>query len=117
MKVIYHNKKIEDLCENFTKATKKLGKEVAEKLHKLMNLLESFTNLYDIKVLPTYRLHLLKGDRQNQYSITLSKGSKWRLILYPLDEDENVITDLRDEKAALIKSIKIEILEVSEHYE
>jgi hypothetical protein len=40
-----------------------------------------------------------------------------RLILYPLDEDGNLFEDLSNEKEALIKSVKIEILEVTEHYE
>lgn len=117
MEIIYHNKKVEELSLDIKKAIKKLGKDVAENLHKLINLLESFSNLYDISMFPRYRFHLLKGDRKGQYSITLSKSSKRRVILYPLDEDGKIIIDFSNEKCALIKSIKVEIMEVSQHYE
>jgi proteic killer suppression protein len=117
MEIIYHNKKVKEVCENFKEAIKKYGKEVAEKLHQLMNLIESFPNLHDIKTFPSYRVHLLKGDRKGQYSITISRNSKRRVILYPLDEEGKLIKDFSNEHSSLIKTVKVEIMEVSEHYE
>ena len=68
-----------------------------------MNLIESFPNLHDIKTLPSYRVHLLKGDRKGQYSITISKNSKRRVILYPLDEEGKLIKDFSNELISLLK--------------
>ncbi len=117
MKVIYEDKKTERLCSDFSHAQKKLGHDVAKRLHALMNAIESFANLYDLFVMPQYRLHALKGNRQGQYSFVIHRASKWRLIVYPLDEDGNVLSAGSDEKGMLIKSVVVDILEVSEHYD
>ena len=117
MKIVYSNKKTEKLCEDFKKATKELGKDVSIKLMELLNAIESFVNLYDLFVLPQYRLHALHGDRANQYSFVIHKGSKWRLIVYPLDEDGKLLINEGNEKELLIKSVIVEIVEVSEHYD
>ena len=37
MEIIYRNKKVKEVCEDFKKAIKKYGQEVAEKLHQLIN--------------------------------------------------------------------------------
>ena len=117
MKILYHNNKTERICNDFSKATKELGKDVAKKLFDLLNAIESFINLYDLYVLPQYRLHSLSGNRKNQYSFVIHKGSKWRLVIYPLDKDGNILSSGSNEKEMLIKAVIVEILEVSEHYD
>ena len=117
MKIVYSNKKVEKLCENTNAAIKSLGKEVAIKLANLINAIEAFNNLYDLFALPQYRLHSLKGNRQNQYSLVIDKKYKWRLIVYPLDEDGKLLFKSENEKALLVKAVMVEILEVSEHYD
>ena len=42
MKISYANKKTERLCFDIRKATKDLGKDVAIKLHNLINAMEAF---------------------------------------------------------------------------
>lgn len=117
MKITYRNKKTQELCENEKKAKKDLGSEVATKLMNLLNAIEEFLNLYDLYVLPQYHLHSLKGNRANQYSFVIKKGEKWRLIIYPLDNEGNLLTSSENEKEMLIKAVMVEILEVSEHYD
>lgn len=116
MKVLYSNKKTQKLCEDYKHASRTLGNLVADKLMDLLNAIESFPTLLDILGLPQYRLHSLTGDREYQYSLVIAKGTKWRLIIYPLDENEKVLTDKSNERQMLSKAVAVEILEVSEHY-
>lgn len=117
MEIQYKNDKLKIICNNLKVATRKYGIDIAKALHKLINILEKAENLKDIAVLPQYRLHQLKGNRKDQYSVVILKSSKLRLILYPLDGDNNIMKSLNDENLMLIKCIKIKIEEVSEHYE
>lgn len=117
MKVIYKNKNTKRLCEDEKYATKVLGKEVAIRLSHLMNIIEDFINLYDVYLLPQYRLHKLKGNRNREYSFVIHKQYKWRLIIYPCDIDGNILDSGDNEKEMLIKSVQVEVLEVSKHYD
>ena len=117
MKITYKNKKVHRLCTDIVESKKRLGPDVGLALIKLSILLENAENLKDISRFPQYRMHQLKGNRKNQYSITILKSSKYRLILYPLDEDESVLESLDNEMLMLVKCVCIKIEEVSEHYE
>lgn len=117
MKIIYSNSKTERLCNDYKKAVKCLGNEVARKLSDLLNLIESFPTLLDLRGLPQYRLHSLKGNRKTQYSLTIHRNYKWRLVIYPLDNEGNVLKDKSNEIEMLSKAVMVDILEVSEHYE
>ena len=117
MKIIYSNKKVEKYCEDYNKAVKSFGKEVATRLSDLLNAIESFPTLLDLLSLPQYRLHALSQNRKYQYSFVIHKGYKWRLIVYPLDEDGKILTDRNNEKEMMAKAVMVEILEVSEHYD
>ena len=117
MKIVYSNKKTEKLCEDFDKAVKVLNKEVATKLSYLLNAIESFPTLLDLLGMPQYRLHALGQNRQYQYSLVIHKGYKWRLIVYPLDENGEILKNKENEREMLSKAVMVEILEVSEHYD
>lgn len=117
MKITYGNTKTEKLCKDYKKAVRELGNEVARRLSDLLNVLESFPTLLDIKGFPQYRLHPLGYNREYQYSLTIHKGYKWRLVIYPLDEQGNVLKDKSNETEMLSKAVMIEIVEVSEHYD
>lgn len=83
----------------------------------MINYLEQSECLLDVTKIPQYRLHQLKGDRKNQYSVVIDKQSKYRLIFYPIDENNNIMKSKDNEKEMFIKCIVVEIMEVSEHYE
>lgn len=117
MKIIYSNKKTEKLCSSFDKAVKTLNKDVATKLSDLLNAIEAFPTLLDLVGLPQYRLHALGHNREYQYSFVIHKGYKWRLIVYPLDENGNILKEKSNEKEMLSKAVMVEVLEVSEHYD
>lgn len=115
MKILYKNSKIEKLCTNEKEAVKKIGSEVANKLFAVLNLLKASKNLKDILVLPQYKLHALKGNREGEYSIYLGKNTGFRLIIIPLDENEKIITS--NDMSIYTISVCVEIVEVSKHYE
>lgn len=117
MEVKYSSKKIKDECTNEKNAIKKYGFLVGKKLIDLVIALEEATCLLDISVLPQYKLHPLKGNRINQYSLVIHKSSKYRIILYPYDINGHLIECQENEKKRLVSTIMVEISEVSEHYE
>ena len=117
MKILYSNKKTEKLCVDNKKAIIVLDPEVARKLSDLLNAIEAFPTLLDLKGLPQYRLHPLGYNRENQYSFVIHKGYKWRLIVYPLDEKGELLKNKNNEAEMLSKAVIVEILEVSEHYD
>ena len=117
MEIIYKNDKVKSVCNNLNYATKKYGISVAKALHKVIDYLIKVDNLKDVSLLKHLRLHQLKGNRQDQYSITILNSSKYRLIVYPIDENNNIMKSLDNEQLMFIKCIKIQIEEVSEHYE
>ena len=118
MKIIYSNKKTNKICTDYRHSIKLLGKQIADRLFDLIDAIDSFPCLLELSNgLPQYRLHSLSGDRNYQYSLVIAKSSKWRLIIYPLDKDSNLLKDKSNESLMLSKAVKVEIVEVSEHYE
>ena len=117
MKIIYSNSKTEKICNDYKKAVKELGFDVAKRLSDLMIAIESFPSLLDLKGLPQYRLHALGQNREYQYSLVIHKGTKWRLIVYPLDDQGKILKDKSNEIEMLSKAVMVEVVEVSEHYD
>lgn len=112
MEIICSNNKLKKICTNLKYAVKKYGSNLGQALVKLIIFIENADNLNDVARLPQYKLHMLRNNRDNQISIVILNSSKYRLIIYPLDNNEIYFNNL-----FLMKCIKIKILEVSEHYE
>lgn len=113
----YHDKKVEKLCKNLKKAKKDLPTVVAEKLHALINLLESAENLQDIAEMQIYHLHALRGIRVGQYALDIAgRRAGYRLIIIPLDPDGNRWKE--EDLNTVYRSTELIIAwEVSNHYE
>ena len=116
MEIIYKNKKIEKECTDYSNAKKKYNQQVADKLHSTINFINNASNLLDIKSMPTYRLHALKGNRKGTYAIDLGKRLGYRLIITPLD-DNHKEWDTNDENLIFKSTKVIIVLEVTNHYE
>lgn len=99
------------------KAKKDLPGNVAEKLHALINLMESSANLQDIAEMQIYHLHPLQGKRENQYALDIAgRRSGYRLIIIPLDADGNKWKE--KDINIIYKCTEVVIAwEVSNHYE
>lgn len=124
MKIKYSSIKVKDICTDHIKAKKYFdGNEIlARSLLSRINALANAEVLTDIIVQPQLRFHKLynKGKGKNYegyYAIDVKTiREKWRIILQPLDENENEYENFEVDKMA--KNVKIiEVKEVSSHYE
>ena len=79
----------------------------------MINLLENARSLNDIDALRIYHVHQLSGDRKGLIAIDLGRKLGYRLIVCPLDHnnDRSVLSVWYES----IVSVSIE--EVSNHYE
>lgn len=117
IKIQYHDKKVEKLCKDLKKAQKELPAVVAEKLHALINLIESAENLRDIDEMQIYHLHSLQGRREGQYALDIAgRKSGYHLLITPLDADGNEWKE-KDRNVVYNSTKVIIVWEVSNHYE
>lgn len=119
MKIVYGSGRIEEQCTNIKKAEKLFGgdKKLAISLLARVNAIEAADVIKDIIVQPQFHFHGLQGKLKGLFAIDVkSRKDKWRIILQPLDENEEVFDPCHiDEIAAVVRIV--EIKEVSEHYE
>ncbi|MGL5977775.1 MAG: hypothetical protein ACRCZJ_02110 [Erysipelotrichaceae bacterium] len=123
LKIIYNSKKIEEQCTLKPKAKKLFGGNniLVISLLARINALENAECIKDIIVQPTFHFHKLKHkqgrDLEGYFSIDVkSRKDSWRIILQPLDDQENVYNPCNiDQIASKVKII--EIMEVSNHYD
>ena len=65
-----------------TKKSKKLPKEFWRRSRFLLEIMNSSTNMANLKIQgspPDVRLHKLTGDRKGQWSVTIHKTTGWRI--------------------------------------
>lgn len=119
MKIRYESKTVEKQCTSVKAANKLFGgqKQLTVTLMARMESLKAATNLKDIVLMPAFHFHALKGNFSGLFAIDVkSRKDKWRIILRPLDQEENEFIPCNiDEIAAYVTIIKIE--KVSAHYE
>lgn len=116
MNIQYKNNQIRKICNDHSKAVKQLNSRVADRLHEVLDFIDSAEILLDIANMPAYRLHPLLGDRAGTFAIDLIKSSGFRLILIPIDENGNVY-NTSDVNVIYRSSSTIILLEVSNHYD
>ena len=119
MKIKYSNDKVKLQCTSLKAATKLFGgdKKMANSLLSRINAIEQATVIKDIISMPPFRFHKLKGEWKDYFAIDVKTiRDKWRIILQPLDEDEEAFDPCNiDEIAGVVRIV--EIREVSAHYE
>lgn len=99
------------------KAKKELPANIAEKLHAIINLLESSVNLQDIAEFQIYHLHPLHGNREGLHALDVGgRRSGYRLIIIPLDAAGNEWKE-KDINVVYRATEVIVAWEVSNHYE
>lgn len=124
MKILYADIKVEKICTDQKAAARLFGgnKLLAVSLFARINAIDSADTLIDIIKMPNFHFHNLvnkKGkDLKGYYAIDVkSRKDPWRIIIQPLDENENPYkeNDSIDQIAGTVKIV--EITEVSKHYE
>lgn len=123
MKILYQNDKTEKHCTDLKAATKLFGgnKQLAISLMSRINAIDSADTLKDIILMPNFHFHPLtkKGrrDLRGYYAIDVkTRKDAWRIILQPLDENEQPYKDTSIDQISGAVRI-VEIMEVSNHYE
>lgn len=122
MKILYANKKVEKICSSFKEAKKFFGGDqlLATKLLGRIQDLKDANILQDFMKTNNARFHNLHDKGKNQYEGYFAIDVKtirerWRLIIQPLDENENPFRPCHIDEIA--KTVKIiQVLEVSDHY-
>ena len=105
IQIQYHDNTVKKLCKDLKKARKDLPENVAEKLHALVNLIESSDNLRDIAAM------------QGQYAMDIAgRRAGYRLVIIPLDADGNEWHE-NDVNVVYSSTEVIIAWEVSNHYE
>lgn len=119
MKIKYTNNKVEQQCTSLKAATKLFGgdKNLAISLLARVNALLAADTIKDIIVIPQFHFHNLHGNMEGLFTIDVkTRRDKWRIILCPLDKNEEIFDPCHiDEIATTVKIV--EITEVSAHYE
>lgn len=122
MKLVYANKKVEKQCTSAKEAEKLFGgnKMLVRALFSRINSLAQAENLKDIIVQPPFHFHKLtsKGGKnlEGYFAIDIkTRKDPWRLIIQPLDENEQPFVPCNIDEISLIVRV-VEISEVSKHY-
>jgi proteic killer suppression protein len=117
MQIIYKSKSMETVCHNFTRAQKLYGSLVAEKLLAAIQLLESATNIVDIRQYPPFHFHALKGKLTGLFAIDLGRRLGYRILLKPLDDDLHPCSNEQVFGPEAVKIVVVSVEEVTKHYE
>ena len=119
MDVIYVNEKVHEQCTNLKAAQKLFGgdKQLAVRLLARINQIVAADVLRDIVLTQPLRFHSLQGNLDGFFAIDVkTRKEPWRIILQPLDENEEPYVPCNiDEISGIVRII--EITEVSRHYE
>ena len=123
VKLKYAAAKLKEQCNKEKEAKKLLGGNVmlAISLLARINALEAAETLQDIIVQPQYHFHKLENKKRRNlegyFAMDVkTRKEQWRIILQPLDENEQPFEKYDIDKIAKIVKI-VEITEVSKHYE
>lgn len=65
--------------------SKHIASDIVKRAIRRLEYIDLATNLDDLKVPPSNRLHALKGDRKGQYSISIN--NQWRICFKFIDGD------------------------------
>jgi len=108
MNILFKNRRLEKLCNNFNKLVKKYGNKRAKIIIRRLSELKAMENLGVARKLPQLRCHELKGDRKGELAVDLDHP--YRLIFTVAQEPIPVKDDggLDWEKVHSIKILEIE---------
>lgn len=119
MEIKFADDKVKQQCTSLKAATKLFGgnKSMAISLHARINTIVAADIIKDIIVAPQLHFHNLQGKMQGEFAIDVkTRRDKWRIVLCPLDENEEIYDPCHiDQIATIVKIVKI--MEVSAHYE
>lgn len=73
--------------------SKGLGADTVDKLRKMLAFLDAMQDPEELRALPTWKAHLLTGDRRGTWSLTVTRN--WRMT-FRIDGEEIIDLNLED---------------------
>ena len=110
MKLSFKSNKLEKILTEATEMRKAFG-TMAKKVNQRMMELKAAPNLEVMKTIPATNCHELKGDRQGEFAVDISRN--FRLIFKP---DYNPIPRKDDKSIDCIKVTDIQILRTVDYH-
>ena len=118
MEVLFENQKIQDEYYNSRYIQKKYGYIFSVGLEKMLGAIDAATCAYDIKVLPQFRMHLLKGNLKGFYSLSPdNKKTKWRVPAKCLDESNKERVPDNNEAKLLKETKKLRLYKIGDYHD
>lgn len=117
MEIMYKKKELKSICENYLKAKKYYGADVAERLFSAIDFIKAAPSIIDIRNYPPFHFHPLQGNKKGEYAIDLGRKLGFRLILKPLNSDGTFSNNEQIYSAKAIEIVVILLEEVSNHYD
>ena len=74
-------------------ASKGLGADTVSKLRKMLAFLDAMQDPDELRALPTWKAHMLTGDRKGTWSLHLTRN--WRMT-FRIEDDEIIDINLED---------------------
>ncbi|MEA3423043.1 MAG: type II toxin-antitoxin system RelE/ParE family toxin [Bacillota bacterium] len=69
--ILYRTKTLEKACTDYSKANKKYGSEMADKIHQRVDEIMAADSVAILLKFKIGRCHKLKGDRKEEYAMDL----------------------------------------------
>ena len=74
-------------------ASKGLSADTVDKLRKMLTFLDAMEGAEELRGLPTWKAHALKGDRKGTWSLHVTRN---RRLTFRIEDDEIVELNLED---------------------
>ena len=74
-------------------SSKGLSADTVDKLRKMLAFLDAMQNPEELRALPTWKAHMLTGDRKGTWSLHVTRN---RRLTFRLEEDEIVDMSVED---------------------
>jgi proteic killer suppression protein len=74
-------------------SSKGLSADTVDKLRKMLTFLDAMQNPEELRALPTWKAHILTGDRKGTWSLHVTRN---RRMTFRIEDDEIVDLNLED---------------------
>jgi proteic killer suppression protein len=74
-------------------SSKGLSADIVDKLRKMLAFLDAMQNPEELRALPTWKAHILTGDRKGTWSLHVTRN---RRITFRIEDDEIIDINLED---------------------
>jgi len=74
-------------------SSKGLSADTVDKLRKILAFLDAMQNPEELRALPTWKAHILTGDRKGTWSLHVTRN---RRITFRIEDDEIIDINLED---------------------